>query len=113
MVHSPVEKSRLPPHHTSNDYSSITHINHGASHESPPASRNSNYQVPCSSMRPMTMHHNLSNQKAMYNDPQRHATLVALSPSFENRHDWPTSSVTVSPTVEQMRNETICPTGIN
>ncbi|MBW0594040.1 hypothetical protein O181_133755 [Austropuccinia psidii MF-1] len=112
MVHSPVEKNRLPPHHASNNYSSITHINYGTSHESPPAPRNSNYKFPCSSMRPMTMHHNISNQQAMYNDPQRTSTLVALSPLFENRHHLPTSSVAVSPTVEQMRNETICPTGL-
>ncbi|MBW0529498.1 hypothetical protein O181_069213 [Austropuccinia psidii MF-1] len=112
MVHSPGEKSRLPPHHASNNYCSITHINYGASHELPPAPRNFNYQVPCSPMRPMTMHHNLSNQQAMHNDPQRPATLVALSPLFENRHHWPKRSVTVSPTVEKMCNETIAPTGL-
>ncbi|MBW0466886.1 hypothetical protein O181_006601 [Austropuccinia psidii MF-1] len=111
IVHSSMEKSRPPPHHASNNYSSITHINYGASHESPPEPRNSNYQVPCSTMRPMTMHHNLSNQEAMYNDPQRPATLVALSPLLENRHHWLTRSVTVSLTVEQIHNETIFPTG--
>ncbi|MBW0511094.1 hypothetical protein O181_050809 [Austropuccinia psidii MF-1] len=112
MVHSPVEKSRPPPQHVSNNYSSITHINFGASNESPPEPRNANYQVPSSPMRPMTMHHNPINQQVMYNDSQRPATLVALSPCFENRHHWPTSSVTVSPTLEKMHNETIFPTGL-
>ncbi|MBW0507649.1 hypothetical protein O181_047364 [Austropuccinia psidii MF-1] len=74
--------------------------------------RNSNYQVPCSPMRPMTMHHNLSNKEVMHNDHKIPATSVALSPLFENRHHWTTSTVTISPKVEKMCNETICSTGL-